>query len=330
MMRHAGEPAVARAAGEALFARAQAHGYDALILTVDAAVGGIRLRDVRNGLTIPPRLSLRTVAQMTIFPRWWMNVLTTDPLEFASLSSTGGTVGDLLTRVFDPGITAQDVSRLRSVWPGPLMLKGIQCLDDARLAADLGVDAIVLSNHGGRQVDKGNVPLELLPDVVDAVGDRVEVYIDGGIMSGTDIVAALAFGARGALIGRAYLYGLMAGGDDVSPASCPSWRRRYAPRCNSSVRPRWPTSTVRRYVSATVDAQTQLAPRHCVRLPGVKEKRVPGSTGVVGPPTRCACPSCPKVFTNVYSACGCRLAAWGRPHASTPRGQRDRGDGGDL
>jgi L-lactate dehydrogenase (cytochrome) len=203
-----------RASAEALIARARASGYDTLVLTVDAAVGGIRLRDVRNGLTIPPQLSARTVAQMAMFPRWWMNVLTNEPLEFASLSSTGGTVGDLLTRVFDPGITAADITWLRSVWSGPLMLKGVQSIDDARLAADLGVDAIVLSNHGGRQVDKGNVPLELLPDVVDAVGERVEVYIDGGIMSGTDIVAALAFGARGALVGRAYLYGLMAGGYD--------------------------------------------------------------------------------------------------------------------
>jgi L-lactate dehydrogenase (cytochrome) len=203
-----------RVAAEALIGRAQASGYDALILTVDAAVGGIRLRDVRNGLTIPPQLSVRTMAQMALFPRWWLNVLTTEPLEFASLSSTGGTVGDLLTRVFDPGITPADITWLRENWSGPLILKGVQSLDDARLVADLGVDAIVLSNHGGRQVDKGNVPLELLPDVVDAVGDRIEVYIDGGIMTGTDIVAALAFGARGVLIGRAYLYGLMAGGYD--------------------------------------------------------------------------------------------------------------------
>ncbi len=203
-----------RVASEALIRRAEASGYDTLILTVDTAVGGIRLRDVRNGLTIPPQLSLRTMAQMAMFPRWWMNVLTTDPLEFASLDSTGGTVGDLLTRVFDPGITADDISWLRSIWSGKLMLKGVQSLDDSIMAAELGVDAIVLSNHGGRQVDKGNVPLEILPSVVEAVGAQLEVYIDGGIMSGTDIVAALAFGAHGTLIGRAYLYGLMAGGYD--------------------------------------------------------------------------------------------------------------------
>jgi L-lactate dehydrogenase (cytochrome) len=199
---------------EALVKRAEQSGYDTLILTVDAAVGGIRLRDIRNGLTIPPQLSVRTLAQMAMYPRWWGNLLTTAPLEFASLSSTGGTVGDLLTKVFDPGIGPGDIEWLRSIWPGSLMLKGVQSVDDAVLAADLGVDAVILSNHGGRQIDKGNVPLEILPEVAAAVGERLEVYIDGGITSGQDIVAALAMGARGTLVGRAFLYGLMAGGED--------------------------------------------------------------------------------------------------------------------
>ena len=203
-----------RVASEALVKRAELAGYDTLILTVDTAVGGIRLRDVRNGLTIPPQLTLGTLAGMAMYPRWWGNLLTTRPLEFASLSSTGGTVGDLLTKVFDPAITGADIAWLRGIWPGKLMLKGVQSLEDAAIAVDLGVDAVILSNHGGRQIDRGNVPLELLPRVVDEVGDRIEVYIDGGITSGADIVAALAFGARGALIGRAYLYGLMAGGED--------------------------------------------------------------------------------------------------------------------
>ncbi len=203
-----------RVASEALVKRAELAGYDTLILTVDTAVGGIRLRDVRNGLTIPPQLTLGTLAGMAMYPRWWGNLLTTRPLEFASLSSTGGTVGDLLTKVFDPAITGADIAWLRGIWPGKLMLKGVQSLEDAVMAVDLGVDAVILSNHGGRQIDRGNVPLELLPRVVDEVGDRIEVYIDGGISSGADIVAALAFGARGALIGRAYLYGLMAGGED--------------------------------------------------------------------------------------------------------------------
>ena len=203
-----------RVASEALVKRAELAGYDTLILTVDTAVGGIRLRDVRNGLTIPPQLTLGTLAGMAMYPRWWGNLLTTRPLEFASLSSTGGTVGDLLTKVFDPAITGAEIAWLRGIWPGKLMLKGVQSLEDAVIAVDLGVDAVILSNHGGRQIDRGNVPLELLPRVVDEVGDRIEVYIDGGISSGADIVAALAFGARGALIGRAYLYGLMAGGED--------------------------------------------------------------------------------------------------------------------
>lgn len=203
-----------RGRSEALVQRVAAAGYDTLILTVDTAVGGIRLRDVRNGLTIPPQLSARTIAQMALYPRWWANLLTTEPLEFASLSSTGGTVGDLLTDVFDPTIGPEHIAWLRSIWPGSLMLKGVQSLEDAVIATDLGVDAIVLSNHGGRQIDMGNVPLELLPAVAAAVGDRVEVYVDGGITSGADIVAALALGAHGTLIGRAYLYGLMAGGAD--------------------------------------------------------------------------------------------------------------------
>ena len=203
-----------RAEPEQLMHRAGASGYDTLILTVDTAVGGIRRREVRNGLTIPPQLTLGTMAEMALHPRWWFDVLTTEPLEFASLATTGGTVGDLLTRVFDPRISGDDVAWIRDHWSGKVMIKGIQSVEDARLAADLGVDAIVLSNHGGRQADMGNSLLELLPTVADEVGGRTEVYLDGGVMSGTDVVAALAFGARGVLVGRAYLYGLMAGGED--------------------------------------------------------------------------------------------------------------------
>ena len=123
-----------RERAEDLMHRAEANGYDTLILTVDTAVGGIRRREVRNGLTIPPQLSMRTLAQMAMYPRWWVNALTTDPLEFATLSSPSGTVGDLLTRVFDASITADDIAWLRGVWKGPLMLKGVQSVDDARVA----------------------------------------------------------------------------------------------------------------------------------------------------------------------------------------------------
>ncbi len=203
-----------RVRAEELMRRADANGFDTLILTVDTAVGGIRRREIRNGLMIPPQLRLSALADMARYPRWWFNVLTTEPLLFASLTSTGGTVGDLLTKVFDPGVTGEDISWIRRNWSGRVILKGVQSLADAELAAELGVDGIVLSNHGGRQIDMGGAPLELLPSVVDSVGSRIEVYVDGGIMSGTDIVAALALGARGTLIGRAYLYGLMAGGYD--------------------------------------------------------------------------------------------------------------------
>ena len=203
-----------RTQAEDLTRRARDNGYDSLILTVDTAVGGIRWREVRNGLTIPPQLSLGTILDMSRHPKWWANVLTTEPLTFASLSTSGGTVGDLLTRVFDPGVTIADIAWINDNWDGAVIVKGVQSVEDAVILSELGVDAIVLSNHGGRQIEKGNVPLELLPRVVEEVGDRTEVYVDGGIMSGADIVAALAFGATGTLIGRAYLYGLMAGGID--------------------------------------------------------------------------------------------------------------------
>ncbi len=197
---------------QALMQRAWDHGYDTLIVTVDTAVGGIRRREVRDGLTIPPQLTIRTLAEMATHPRWWLNALTTQPLEFASLSSTGGTVGDLITKVFDPSVSVEDISWIRNQWKGSLMIKGIQSTQDAVIAASLGVDAVVLSNHGGRQLDRSAVPFEILPSVVKEVGKEIEIYIDGGVTSGTDIVAALAFGAHGVLVGRAYLYGLMAGG----------------------------------------------------------------------------------------------------------------------
>jgi L-lactate dehydrogenase (cytochrome) len=201
-----------RAPAKDLVQRAADAGYDTLMLTVDTPVGGARLRDVRNGLTVPPALSLRTFVDGAMHPNWWANLLTTEPLTFASLESTEGTVADLINRVFDPALTMADVEWLRGTWPGKLVIKGIQNVDDARRVVDAGADAVLLSNHGGRQLDRAPVPLELVPPVVDAVGDRAEVWVDTGITHGADIVAAIAFGARAALIGRAYLYGLMAGG----------------------------------------------------------------------------------------------------------------------
>jgi L-lactate dehydrogenase (cytochrome) len=202
-----------REASRDFVTRAWESGYEALVLTVDTPVAGPRLRDVRNGLTIPPSLSLRTFAEGALHPRWWFDLITTETLEFASLNRFDGTVAELAGRMFDPAATIADLSWLRSAWDGPLIVKGIQTVADARAVVDAGADAVVVSNHGGRQLDRAPTPLEVLPAVVDTVGDRAEVYIDGGIMSGGDIVAAVAFGARAALLGRAYLYGLMAGGE---------------------------------------------------------------------------------------------------------------------
>jgi L-lactate dehydrogenase (cytochrome) len=139
--------------------------------------------------------------------------MTTEPLEFASLNRFDGTVAELAGQVFDPALTMQDLAWLRETWTGPLVVKGITSVEDARAVVDAGADALVVSNHGGRQLDRAPTPLEQLPAVVDAVGDRAEVYVDSGILSGGDVVAAIASGARAALVGRAYLYGLMAGGE---------------------------------------------------------------------------------------------------------------------
>ncbi|NMH97256.1 alpha-hydroxy acid oxidase [Pseudonocardia acidicola] len=201
-----------RAPAKDLVQRAADAGYDTLMLTVDTPVGGARLRDVRNGLTIPPALSLKTFADGAMHPNWWFNLLTTDPLTFASLESTDGTVADLINRVFDPALTMADVEWLRGTWPGKLVVKGIQSVEDARRVVDAGADGVLLSNHGGRQLDRAPVPIELVEPTVQAVGDRAEVFVDTGITNGADILAAIALGARAALVGRAYLYGLMAGG----------------------------------------------------------------------------------------------------------------------
>ncbi len=196
----------------ALVERAARAGFDTLLVTVDVPVAGARLRDVRNGMTIPPTLTPGTVLNAIPRPAWWFDFLTTEPLAFASLDSWTGTVADLLDTMFDPTVTYAELAWIKEQWPGKLVVKGVQTVDDARRCADVGVDAVLLSNHGGRQLDRAPVPFHLLPDVVAAVGDRVEVHLDTGIMSGQDVVAAVAHGARFTLIGRAYLYGLMSGG----------------------------------------------------------------------------------------------------------------------
>jgi L-lactate dehydrogenase (cytochrome) len=204
-----------RARSRDLLARAQAAGFSTLVLTVDVATQGGRFRDVYNGLTIPPTLSVRTLLDMSRRPRWLLDVLTTEPLAFEALSD-GGDPTDLHTliaSVFDPRVTMPDVDWLREEWPGRLVVKGCQRVDDAVALADAGVDGIALSNHGGRQLDRSATPLELLPDVVDAVGGRAEVYVDGGVRSGADVAAAVALGAQAAFVARPYLYALMAAGE---------------------------------------------------------------------------------------------------------------------
>jgi L-lactate dehydrogenase (cytochrome) len=197
----------------ALARRAADAGFDTLLVTVDVPVAGARLRDTRNGMSIPPALTLRTVLDVLPRPSWWFDLLTTEPLSFASLDRWPGTVGEYLDAMFDPSLTFADLTWIKAQWPGKLVVKGIQTLDDARAVVDLGVDGIVLSNHGGRQLDRAPVPFHLLPSVAREVGNDTEILLDTGIMSGADVVAAVALGARCTLVGRAYLYGLMAGGE---------------------------------------------------------------------------------------------------------------------
>ncbi|AOP55155.1 alpha-hydroxy acid oxidase [Brevibacterium aurantiacum] len=195
-----------------LVERAAAAGYDTLFFTVDTPIAGARLRDTRNGFAIPPQLTPKTILNAIPRPWWWWDFLTTQKLEFASLSETGGTVGELLNSAMDPSIDFDDLAEIRKMWPGKFAVKGVQTVADAKKLADLGVDSIVLSNHGGRQLDRAPVPFELLPEVAREIGKDVEIIIDTGIRNGADIVASLALGADFTLIGRAYLFGLMAGG----------------------------------------------------------------------------------------------------------------------
>jgi L-lactate dehydrogenase (cytochrome) len=192
--------------------RAAAAGFDTLLFTVDTPVAGARLRDKRSGFSIPPKLTLGTVASAIPRPGWWIDFLTTPKLEFASLTSTGGTVGELVDAAMDPTIGFADLDAIRSLWPGKIVVKGVQSLQDAKRLADAGVTGIVLSNHGGRQLDRAPVPFHLLPEVARELGKDLEIAIDTGVMSGADVVASVALGAKFVLVGRAYLYGLMAGG----------------------------------------------------------------------------------------------------------------------
>jgi L-lactate dehydrogenase (cytochrome) len=197
-----------------LLDRARESGYRVLVLTVDVPVAGARTRDLRNGFTVPPTLNGRTLAGMARHPSWWTNLLSSGPLTFASMTDQPGGIGELIKRMFDPSVTFDDIAWLRTVWPGPLVVKGVQRVDDATAAVAAGADAVVLSNHGGRQLDRTAAPLDVLPAVRAALPPEADVLLDGGVRSGADVVAAVCAGATACLVGRPYLYGLMAGGED--------------------------------------------------------------------------------------------------------------------
>lgn len=203
-----------REASMELVKRAQDAGVKHLMLTVDVPAAGARLRDARNGLTVPPRLTVKTLLDAAPRPEWWINFLTTPAITFASMSNWEGTVAELLDFMFDPTMTFDDLEWIRQQWDGKLSIKGIQTVEDAKIAAKYGADAIILSNHGGRQLDRAPVPLHMLAEVKKELKDDLEIHIDTGIMHGADVLAALALGADFAYIGRAYLYGLMAGGQE--------------------------------------------------------------------------------------------------------------------
>lgn len=205
-----------------LVERAAAAGYEAIMLTVDTAVLGRRERDVRNGFTMPPSLGLETLIDGALHPGWTLDFLRSEPIVFSNVVGHGEvaasgadpiTLSDYISRQFDPSLHWRDVEWLRSIWSGPIVLKGIQRVEDAEQAVAAGVQAIALSNHGGRQLDGAPSSLELVEPVVDRVGDRLEVICDGGVRRGSDIVKALSLGARACMAGRAYAYALAAGGE---------------------------------------------------------------------------------------------------------------------
>ncbi len=208
-----------RGFSESVIARARAAGCTALFVTVDLPLRGQRHADLKNGLVVPPKLTLKNALDIATKPAWAMSVLFGKRKSFgnidAYLKSKGGVwaAGRWANDNFDSTLSWRDVEWVRKLWPGKLVLKGILDAEDAKTAASIGVDAIVVSNHGGRQLDGAPATITVLPDVVDAAGDKLEVLIDGGIRSGQDVLKALALGARGCMIGRAYLYGLGAMGE---------------------------------------------------------------------------------------------------------------------
>ena len=203
-----------------MLARASAAGYEALVLTVDVQVAGVRERDVRNRFSVPPRLTLRAAAQGVVRPRWSRNFITRPRLTTGNMASPRQAAGEgvlahaaYVNRQFDPSVTWDDIEAFREQWDGPVLLKGILRPDDAVRAVEHGIDGIIVSNHGGRQLDHAISTIEALPAIAEVVAGRSEIYLDSGIRRGTDILTALALGARAVLIGRPLVYGLGAAGE---------------------------------------------------------------------------------------------------------------------
>jgi L-lactate dehydrogenase (cytochrome) len=204
---------------KSLVERAIAAKCSALVLTLDLTVQGQRNRDIKNGLSVPPRVTVANVLDVATKPAWALGVLRGKRKTFGNLDGWlpemkgVKSLSQWISGQFDPSLNWKDVAWIRSIWPGKLILKGVLDVEDAKIAADTGADAIVVSNHGGRQLDGAPSSISVLPKVAEAVGERTEVIFDGGIRSGQDVVRALALGARSCMIGRAFLYGLGAGGE---------------------------------------------------------------------------------------------------------------------
>jgi L-lactate dehydrogenase (cytochrome) len=201
-----------------LIGRAKAAKCSALVLTLDLQILGQRHKDLRNGLSAPPKFTPKHIWQMATRPLWCMQMLQTKRRSFGNIVGHAKNVSDLSSlsvwtaEQFDPRLSWDDVVWIKELWGGPLILKGILDVEDAKMAARTGADAIIVSNHGGRQLDGAPSSISMLPKIVDAVGDRIEVHLDGGIRSGQDVLKAIALGAKGTYIGRPFLYGLGAGG----------------------------------------------------------------------------------------------------------------------
>jgi L-lactate dehydrogenase (cytochrome) len=196
-----------------LVSRAADNGYSALVVTLDTIVAGNRLRDLRNGLSIPPALTLQTVASVARKPSYWYHLLAGPALDYANFAGRTPTTVMKTADFFDADLNWSDIAELRSRWAGKLLLKGPVGPADARRAVELGVDGVQLSNHGGRQLDRTVAPVDLIAPVREAVGSSFTVLVDSGVRHGADVAVALALGADAAVLGRAYLYGLMAGGE---------------------------------------------------------------------------------------------------------------------